>query len=135
MKIKHHVMVLDGNATLRLMVKTILEMGDYRVTTCKFPEALRSEVKNCRPDVILCDIHYSKIDGREICKAFKADPETANIPFIIYTAQPDCWSSSMAAGADFFLEKPFEIDFLCQKVGEAAALELPEPKKESFDIS
>lgn len=64
--------------------------------------------RKCSPDLILLDIVMPDIDGLEVCRRLKSDPETRDIPVIFVTAQdkPDDETSGLGAGAVDFITKP-----------------------------
>ena len=64
----------------------------------------------------------SGADGRVICKNLKAEDETRHIPIIMVSAHPSAGRSIREAGADEFLEKPFEMEALLNKVAKHLAL-------------
>jgi two-component system, sensor histidine kinase and response regulator len=64
-----------------------------------------------RPDLILLDAVMPDMDGYEVCRALKENPETAAIPVIILTAvaESDAIVRGFAAGAVDYLAKPFNV--------------------------
>jgi DNA-binding response OmpR family regulator len=68
------------------------------------------------PDLILIDVLLSGKDGREIVKSLKSQQETKQIPTIMFSAHPSAEETMQQAGADDFLEKPFDIDVLLAKI-------------------
>ena len=68
------------------------------------------------PDLLLLDIWMSGEDGRDICKKLKQSELTKNIPVIMVSASKDIKESALAAGADDFLAKPFEMNELLGKI-------------------
>ncbi len=63
-----------------------------------------------RPDLILLDVMMPGLDGYEVCRRLRADPELAEVPIIIITALDDRDSrlAGLEAGADDFVPKPFD---------------------------
>ncbi|HEX2619322.1 MAG TPA: response regulator [Phototrophicaceae bacterium] len=59
------------------------------------------------PDLIILDINLPKLNGIQVCRRLKRDPETANIPIIMITAttNPEQMKEGLAAGADKYLLK------------------------------
>jgi CheY-like chemotaxis protein len=68
------------------------------------------------PDVIVTDLMMPVMDGRELIENLKADPETASIPVLMLTANPNG-----AAGADVTMKKPFSNAEIVQQVEALAA--------------
>ncbi len=61
------------------------------------------------PDFILLDLLLPEVDGLEICRILKRDPETANIPIIMLTAKGEAIDQivGLELGADDYITKPF----------------------------
>jgi DNA-binding response OmpR family regulator len=98
--------------------KAILESNDYKVVTESDPGRLLEQIYQAEPDLIILDVLLSGADGRIICKNLKADKETRDIPIIIVSAHPSASKSIKQAGADDFLEKPFEMETLLNKIAK-----------------
>jgi len=80
------------------------------------------------PDVFLIDKQLSGTSGLDICRYLKARPATKDIPVIMISASPDIGPASKEAGADDYIEKPFEIDHLLRIVDHYSAKENGEPR-------
>ena len=63
------------------------------------------EAKKRKPDLIIVDVFLPGLSGLQVCQALKADPETASIPIIVFSAL-DLGDRALRAGADMFLLKP-----------------------------
>jgi two-component system, cell cycle response regulator DivK len=72
------------------------------------------------PDLILMDLDLPVIDGWEVTRRIKSDPETQHIPIIALTAHAMSGSreKAFAAGCDDFDTKPIDFDRLMQKVNK-----------------
>jgi CheY-like chemotaxis protein len=77
-----------------------------------------------RPSCVVLDVRMPEMDGNQLARALRGDPETADIPIIILTAyaQPQHRLLGEASGADFYLEKPIKPSDLAAKIREAIAI-------------
>lgn len=81
-------------------------------------KALRILSEGLRPDLILLDILMPDIDGFEVAKQLKANPDTAAIPIIFLTAKKDNESiaTGFKVGAVDYLSKPFQKEELLLRI-------------------
>jgi CheY-like chemotaxis protein len=72
-----------------------------------------------KPDLILLDIMMPEMNGFEVCRRLKADPETAKIPIVIVSVRSseDSLENGKKCGADEYITKPFEPKKLLEVVG------------------
>jgi CheY-like chemotaxis protein len=117
---KVHVLVIEDNEDIVIMLKTMLEMKGYRVTSViDLADPLKA-VRDAGPDVILMDMLLSGSDGREICKVLKTAPSPISvIPVIMLSAHPNAREECLKAGADRFLEKPFDMTAFFETIDHA----------------
>lgn len=113
-------MIADDDHAIVDAVQAMLEFGGYEATFT-YDGASILDMKENLPDLILLDIWMSGTDGRDVCKALKQSDHTRNIPVVMISASTDLDKSAKEAGADDFLEKPFDMDELLIKI--AAQLE------------
>jgi len=74
-------------------------------------------VRNARPDVAVVDIMMPGMDGYEVCRRLKQDPQTADIPVVFLTARKELDRARMeAAGAAGVVVKPFDPDQLASEL-------------------
>ena len=55
-------------------------------------------------------------DGLDVCRHLKNNPLTRHIPVIMVSASPDIGITAMKAGADDFVEKPFDLKYLLKVI-------------------
>lgn len=108
-------MIADDDKAIVDAVEAMLEFGGYEVTYT-YNGATILDLRENLPDLILLDIWMSGTDGRDVCKALKKQERTSGIPVIMISASPDLENSAKEAGADDFLEKPFDMDDLFGKI-------------------
>ena len=110
------ILIADDDEGIVDAVTMIFEVMGYDVEFTYDGGAVIDAVKS-KPDLIMLDIWMSGHDGRDICKLLKSDPEFKEIPILMISASRDIRQSAMDAGANDFMEKPFEMDSLLNKVG------------------
>ena len=110
------ILVVDDDQGILDAFTAILESADYEVFTESDPGNLNKTIKKVLPNLILLDVLLSGGDGRIICKRLKAKEETKDIPVIIVSAHPSAQKSIRESGADDFLEKPFDMEILLNKI-------------------
>ena len=75
-------------------------------------------IKQHVPDIVISDIMMSRLNGLQLCQQVKSDPDLSHIPFVLLTAKTDSDSimTGYKAGADAYLEKPFDPDYLLARL-------------------
>jgi len=109
------IMIADDDPGIVDAVGMMLEFEGYNVSST-MNGATILEIESEFPDLFLLDIWMSGYDGRDICRELKKKPRTKNIPVIMISASTDLAKSAKDAGADDFLEKPFNMTDLLQKI-------------------
>jgi PAS domain S-box-containing protein len=105
---RRHILLADDNADLRAYVSRLLR-PTYDVTAVADGEqALRAALK-LRPDLVLADIMMPKLDGIELVRALRAEPEVAGVPVVLLSARAgeEAKIEGLDTGADDYLVKPF----------------------------
>jgi DNA-binding response OmpR family regulator len=122
------VMIADDDKAIVDAVQAMLEFGGYEVSFT-YNGATILDMQENFPDLILLDIWMSGTDGRDVCKGLKTKADTKEIPVIMISASPDLENSAKEAGANDFLEKPFDMDDLLGKID----VHLNAPSESSID--
>lgn len=104
------VLLVEDNEDNRTVYRTILEHFGYRVIEARNGEEGIQLARSERPDLILMDISIPVIDGWEVTRILKSDPETATIPIVALTAHALASDRLKAqeVGCDGYLAKPCE---------------------------
>ncbi len=104
------ILIVEDEESLLKLESILLTTRGYKVTGVSDGLAALKEIEQNKPDLILLDIMMPGIDGFEVCRRVKADPDTKDIPIIMLTAKKT--SSDQArgieVGADAYLTKPFK---------------------------
>lgn len=104
------ILVIDDEEAIVLLLETILNVYNYHSIACMQPEKAIDMVSAHKPDLIILDIAMPGLDGYEICRKLKSNPETANIPILMVTALALSQDKKLGleCGADGFIFKPFD---------------------------
>ena len=109
------IMVVDDSPGVLDVMTLMLELEGYKVITSIDGRTVRN-LKEPLPDLILLDIMISGTDGRELCRALKDNQKTRDVPVILISANIDIEKISKTCGADGYLPKPFEMDYMINLV-------------------
>jgi DNA-binding response OmpR family regulator len=106
----------EGDVTELIRYNFTKEGFDVRAAT-NGVDALR-EAREWEPGVILLDIMVPRLDGWEVCRRLKSDPETRGIPVIMVTGRVDEGDRVLGfeLGADDYVTKPFSPRELVARV-------------------
>ena len=117
------VLVIDDNAAILAMLKLMLERNNYEVTIQDNTEELEKLLYTLSPDLLIMDVLLSGVDGRDICTEIRKNKDFATLPIVMISALQDAEKSCLAAGAQYFLGKPFEMAIFNLTVKTAIATE------------
>lgn len=114
------LLIIDDEVQLIQMLQIRLEANDYEIVTANDGVDGVEKVKRENPDLIILDIMMPKMDGYEVCKILKNDPQYSKIPIIFLSAraQEDNMKIGEEKSADAFVKKPFETADLLSKIKE-----------------
>lgn len=107
------ILIVDDEEDVVKVTTFRLKSLGYNVAIGVNGQEALNLIKEKRPDLVLLDLRLPVMDGRDVCKAVKADPELEDIPIVMFTASTQQISvQAKEAGADGFLVKPFEQEQL-----------------------
>jgi len=114
------VAVVDDDREVREYLEAVLRRAGYDVALAANGLRLVSALQVDRPDLILLDVNMSWIDGFELCRALKKNPEWAKIPVVFVSGRsaPADIQAGMACGAVDFFCKPIDGRALVERVRE-----------------
>ena len=113
------ILVIEDEEPIRELLKLTLESAGYSsiYMAANGEDGLRLAQARL-PDLILLDLMLPEIDGLEVCRRLKREPETATIPVVMLTAKGE--ESDIVAGlelgADDYITKPFSPKVLVARI-------------------
>jgi excisionase family DNA binding protein len=108
------ILVVDDDeavlASLRDTLAQVIPRALVETATDGYEGLVR--VGSFRPDLLVLDVRMPRLDGFEVCRRLKANPETASVRILAMTAyaEGDVRERILQCGADDFLGKPFAIE-------------------------
>lgn len=114
---KQLVLLVEDNPDLNSFLKNQLS-SFYTVETAFDGAEGLQKAKTIQPDIIISDVMMPNMDGIEMLDKLKNTTETSHIPVILLTAKSSVESQvkGLNYGADYYITKPFSLDFLIASV-------------------
>ena len=112
------LLLVDDNPTNLQVLYQTLETTGCKLLVAKNGEAALAIAQKAAPDLILLDIMMPGIDGFEVCRRLKNNPDTASIPVIFLSALTDTKDKvqGLQLGAVDYVSKPFQPDEVIARV-------------------
>ena len=118
MATSNKVMLVEDDATMQAVLRTLLEIEGYQVALAPnrpLLDELIQSIRDANPDVLLLDVHLRELSGYDVVQRIRADSTIASAR-VIMTSGMDVKDRCMTAGADDFLMKPYMPDELMKKL-------------------
>ena len=114
------ILVIEDDEDAAKVISYVFEAQGHHVITClNGKEALQLAHRH-HPELITLDLSIPGMNGLDVLSALRADPEMQTVPVVCISAQPES-TEAMTRGADFYLEKPVEIERLREVTEKAFA--------------
>ena len=112
------IVVADDDDDILDLVALTLERSGHVVHRARDGEEALELVKRERPDVAVLDVSMPKLDGLELTRRLRDDPDTSAVRIVLLTAlvQESDVSDGLAAGAHDYVRKPFSPQELQERV-------------------
>jgi DNA-binding response OmpR family regulator len=106
-RMDQRVLVVDDDRTVSDVVRRYLERAGYQVTQAGDGAAALAAVARDQPDLVVLDLMLPKIDGLEVCRRLRTDPD--GVPIVMLTALGEEADRvlGLEVGADDYVTKPF----------------------------
>lgn len=115
---KHTVLLVDDSATNNLLLQVVFEQNSFAVEVAFSGKDALKILKRKHIDVVLLDLMMPGMSGFEVLTAIKENPDTKSIPVLIVSAdsERDDADKALAMGAEFYFEKPLQLNEIVEKV-------------------
>jgi DNA-binding response OmpR family regulator len=119
------VLIVDDDPDLLQLLTDGLELlGDFQVVQAVDGIQGLEQYFEVRPDCVIIDVKMPGLDGYQLVRALRGDPDSAETPLIMLTAlaQDKDEFVGLAAGADQYLVKPVKLRNLVEAVQSAVEI-------------
>ena len=127
------ILLADDSVTIQKVVELTFLDEDFEVVAVSNGDDALARLGEVRPDVVIADVHMPGANGYEVCQGVKAWRAGTPVVLLVGTFEPFDESRARAAGANYYLKKPFDSQELLQQVegllaasAAAAATSAPE---------
>ena len=112
------ILITDDHVDNVDLLEQRLELAGYRTAAAYDGEEAVEKVTELRPDLLLLDMVMPKLDGLEVLRALRLQPDFQDLPIIVFTAKTALQArvAGLDAGADEYLVKPVDEAELLARV-------------------
>jgi two-component system alkaline phosphatase synthesis response regulator PhoP len=112
------ILIVDDEKDIVELLSYNLQKEGFSTVKAYDGEAALGLARSGKPDLMLLDLMLPKMNGLDVCKAIRRNPETANLPIIMLTAKGDEIDKiiGLEIGADDYITKPFSVKELIARV-------------------
>ena len=106
---KERILVVEDEEDIAELIQYNLQREGYRTLHAPSGETALKLAQREKPDLVLLDLMLPGLDGLEVCRRLKAEPQTSRIPIVMVTAKGDETDvvAGLELGAEDYLTKPF----------------------------
>jgi excisionase family DNA binding protein len=125
---RRKILVVDDDQELTDLIVDVLDRdGRFEVRSVNNGFDAGMMVKEYRPDLIVLDVMLPDINGREVCQRVRGDSTMDDCKIICISGmvEQDKIQELRLSGADEFVQKPFEIDHLMERICRLLDVEVP----------
>ncbi|MBL8865152.1 MAG: response regulator [Gemmataceae bacterium] len=125
---KRKVLVVDDEPEIvEIITAGLLDDGRFEIKVAANGFDAGMMVKEYRPDLIVLDVNLPDINGKEVCHRVRADQNLEEVRIICISGEvmEDRIQELKLAGADDFVQKPFDVDVLIERMCMQLDMEVP----------
>ena len=119
------ILIVDDEKPIVNLIRRALlkDDPDYNIYAADDGFEAGKQISVYKPDLVILDLMLPKIDGFSICKNIKSDDTTRHTKVLVITGFPSDARKKriLSCGADDYLEKPFDIEVLIEKLHDLLA--------------
>ena len=116
---KKRVLIFDDDEDILEVCTIVLETNGFEVLTQNNCEEIVRKLSAFAPDVILMDNKIPPLGGIQASQEIRASAKFKDLPIVFFSANQDVRGLAKEAGAEYFIEKPFDLDRLVDLIDQA----------------
>jgi Response regulators consisting of a CheY-like receiver domain and a winged-helix DNA-binding domain len=112
------ILVVEDNVQFQSLISRALSYAGYEVILASDGAEGLNRLRETRPHLVILDIMLPGMDGYEVCRHIRANPQTADIPVLMLTAKsgPRDQMQGFESGADDYLTKDMSLLEIIQRI-------------------
>lgn len=110
------ILIVEDDENVRATMELLLSHAGFKVILSSTGKDIYQIIGQQKPDLILLDVFLGDLDGRDICRELKNNPDTSDIPIIIVSSLYNIYNTILEEKANDVIPKPFTEDILLSRV-------------------
>ena len=110
---KKRILIVDDEEAILKILRIKLRVSGYEVLMAHDGRQALELIETARPDAVILDIIMPEMDGFQLLERLKSLPP---VPVIAASAWPENGEKALALGAKEFISKPFNVDYLVDRI-------------------
>jgi DNA-binding response OmpR family regulator len=133
---KPKILIVDDEPDALELVGVNLKRAGFDIASAEDGREALKKARELLPNLIVLDVMLPELDGLEVCKILRSDPNTAKIPIIMLTAKAAEFDRvlGLELGADDYLAKPFSPRELILRIRNLLGRREAEPNLERLTV-
>ena len=118
MNIREKILIVEDEKSIAHFISTVLNNNGYEALLARSGAEAQSMISSHCPDLIILDLGLPDMDGLDILRHLRSNPDTRKVPVIMLTAKSSEFDkvTGLDSGADDYVTKPFGVMELISRV-------------------
>jgi DNA-binding response OmpR family regulator len=110
------ILVCDDDEGILEMLEIILETMGYAIIPEKNSLNIYNVIEKEKPDLVLLDLWMPVLSGDQVLRTLRRNPATSQLPVIVISASTEGKKIATEAGANAYIAKPFDMQYLVSNI-------------------
>jgi DNA-binding response OmpR family regulator len=110
------ILVVDDDPDIGIMLKLMLEYKGYDAVVATSAERAEEIIEHESVKLVIMDMLLSGSNGTDLCEKLRKEENTKHLPILMISAHPNAEEICIAAGANDFILKPFDMQEILSRV-------------------